>query len=408
MDVKPIPAFYCCYLLRSTIRHSSLYVGSSPDPARRLAQHNGRVQGGAVRTSRASLRPWEMTCIVAGFPSNIAALQFEWAWHNAHLTRHITATERITFATTRTKTSRSGKTTRRPGRPRTSLMDKLSNLHLLLRTPYFSKWPLELRFFNEEVYRSWVTWCGRVDTYLRNGIRVHFDPAQAKPLTEEFTSAQPSSRRSKADLVGKGGVEGVDPTYVRHYDVLEKSQFLLDEDETHKCTVCAEPLDIHHSLFAVCPSNQCYDVSHITCIADRSWAGNDSNEMIPEHGVCPSCKQSHPWSELMQQVTLRTRGEKEARKILSKKARSRAATVAAILEAESEEDEEDEAMDYDALTARDVVDEDGDLSDDDHDNVSVASADSVFSRDFNVDFEYSQGNKSSKLEIVIEDSEDEE
>jgi len=110
----------------------------------------------------------------------------------------------------------------------------------------------------------------------------------------------------------------------------------------------------------------------------------------------------------MQQVTLRTRGEKEARKILSKKARSRAATVAAILEAESEEDEEDEAMDYDALTARDVVDEDGDLSDDDHDNVSVASADSVFSRDFNVDFEYSQGNKSSKLEIVIEDSEDEE
>lgn len=76
-NTKPIPAFYACYLLRSTIRHASLYIGSTPDPARRLAQHNGAAKGGAKRTARGNLRPWEMVLLVEGFMSRVGALQFE-------------------------------------------------------------------------------------------------------------------------------------------------------------------------------------------------------------------------------------------------------------------------------------------------------------------------------------------
>lgn len=79
---KPIPALYVVYILRSTVRHASLYIGSTPHPPRRLNQHNGKAKGGAVRTSRDSLRPWEIVGVVSGFPSMVGALKFEYALSN--------------------------------------------------------------------------------------------------------------------------------------------------------------------------------------------------------------------------------------------------------------------------------------------------------------------------------------
>lgn len=54
------------------------YVGVSPDPIRRLRQHNGEIKGGAKYTT--SKGPgWEHVCLISGFQDKIQAMQFEWA-----------------------------------------------------------------------------------------------------------------------------------------------------------------------------------------------------------------------------------------------------------------------------------------------------------------------------------------
>jgi predicted GIY-YIG superfamily endonuclease len=71
-----VPSFYACYLLRSKKGGEfsrRTYIGSTPEPPRRIRQHNGEIVQGAFKTR--FWRPWEMECIVWGFPSKLAALQ---------------------------------------------------------------------------------------------------------------------------------------------------------------------------------------------------------------------------------------------------------------------------------------------------------------------------------------------
>ena len=68
------------YLLEAT--NKSTYVGATVDLDKRLRPHNKEIKGGAVATSKKVVKGehWTRICHVAGFPTWVAALQFEWRW----------------------------------------------------------------------------------------------------------------------------------------------------------------------------------------------------------------------------------------------------------------------------------------------------------------------------------------
>lgn len=66
---------FACYCLASDTGRT--YVGFTTNLDRRLRQHNAELQGGAKATKGLH---WRRVISVAGFPSQQAALQFEWKW----------------------------------------------------------------------------------------------------------------------------------------------------------------------------------------------------------------------------------------------------------------------------------------------------------------------------------------
>ncbi|KAL7791444.1 hypothetical protein V8C37DRAFT_382410 [Trichoderma ceciliae] len=291
--VKPLPALYGVYVLRSTVRHTSIYVGSTPNPPRRLKQHNGETKGGAVRTSRDSLRPWEMIVLVTGFPSSVAALKFEWALNNPHLTLHIPKEERITVATQRKKNGM-------PRRAQHKLKSIIPNLHLLTSVPSFSRWPLNLHFFSEDAYGAWKGWTATSEIPVRASLKISTDFG---PSPEDLSATS-------------WGIHSLPLDYSPMKEYIEKAHNVVSFEREGQCIHCHKEMEPNGGLYAMCPSNGCEAMGHLDCWSKHALATDEPTAMIPDSCKCPSCSDEIRWGDMVKELSLRTRGAAQVEKLL--------------------------------------------------------------------------------------------
>ncbi|KAJ6107563.1 Structure-specific endonuclease subunit slx1 [Penicillium sp. IBT 18751x] len=299
-EPRPIPAYYCCYLLRSTVRHASLYIGSTPNPVRRLSQHNGEAKGGAKRTARDKLRPWEMALVVEGFMSRIGALQFEWAWQHPERTRHIELDEddlpssHSKFTVCR----QTGKTVRRTTRRR-SLTAHLEDLHFLLRSAYFSNWPLRVRFFRTDVYRIWKVWNERVETSL---------PPSKVILDGDCPKQGDGGKQWAAFASCRRTTHNLKHTW-KNPRLFLKTQMIYTVQY-----VRGQATPIHSKWWFV--QERLAEARVIYYFLETT---EDAGMLVPTQGACPTCKKVIQWPLMMQELSFRNRAGKEVHMILRRK-----------------------------------------------------------------------------------------
>ncbi|CAE6536951.1 unnamed protein product [Rhizoctonia solani] len=287
-----IPLFYACYLLRSikTKSSRSTYVGSTPNPPRRIRQHNGELTQGAYKTRRG--RPWVMTMIVHGFPSKLAALQFEWAWQHPYMSRHLRVSE-----------TRQGKETFSQIFKRDSRVNNLRTKILVARTmlpiPPYSTWPLHVKIFTEEAKRLWDE-VQEIETNqpLPEGLTVSVEFEGV-----DGTTAVPTSARA-------GPIDVKDTDF--NLSHIYKYQSLVNKGTQMPCSVCRSEINVKHMdhlRVALCPQGSCLAVSHLDCLA-RLFSEHPSNPpgLIPRGGICEACDHYTLWGDVIRGCYRRARG----------------------------------------------------------------------------------------------------
>jgi structure-specific endonuclease subunit SLX1 len=235
-NIHEIEKFYGCYLLCSTNERykGRTYIGFTVNPTRRLKQHNsGYAKGGAKRTSGKG--PWDMVLIIHGFPNEISALRFEWAWQNPEKSL------RLKHLVPKTK--------------HYSFTFKFSIVCEMLRTGPWCRLPLTVRWLRQEYMKEFP-----FNKQPPAHMPIVFGPVKVidkpKKKTESVTSEV--------------------TTNSQEFCFICKNEF---NDDYLKCI-------------------RCNIKSHIICLANYFLA-DSPDCLIPIEGNCPQCKQLLLWGDLI-------------------------------------------------------------------------------------------------------------
>ncbi|XP_015593166.1 structure-specific endonuclease subunit slx1 isoform X2 [Cephus cinctus] len=214
-DVDEVEHFFGVYLLycKNPKYKGRTYIGYTVDAKRRIKQHNaGAKFGGAWRTSNKG--PWTMVLIVHGFPNDISALKFEWAWQHSDVSRRL---RHVPKKKSKQKT----------------FDYRISVLNEMLKIGPWCRLPLTIRWLDSE---------------FANEYSMQVSPPLHMPISYSKVVSRKIGKKSKK----KNALERKD---------------LLDDLESILCSICGKFVGSNEKLTCVKPG--CFLISHIVCLAEK-------------------------------------------------------------------------------------------------------------------------------------------
>ncbi|KFH62914.1 hypothetical protein MVEG_11438 [Podila verticillata NRRL 6337] len=325
----PIVPFYCCYLLASTVPRykAHAYVGSTPDPVKRLRQHNGDLKkGGAKKTSKK--RPWKMMMLVHGFPTKVAALQFEWAWQYPDRSRQFDKSENPTLpsssSTVQGPTSTTGK--RRP-RPPTLVQDKLRTVFTMMRRPSWIRWPLAVHIMEPNLYESWKA---LEQNYQQN-------TSLGSSTRNLLRHQEPHVNVTQGPIMNLAPLFSVKGHRLGRLKDKEQERHADFKEQDALCSICSKLIDYKDPTSYLSCDNEfenCAMIAHLECMADfvleqsnpsptpgqrESTENGVPVELLPTTGVCQMCHCDMSWSSMIRAMAARKQVLQDIVHVLSDK-----------------------------------------------------------------------------------------
>ncbi|KAK9746708.1 GIY-YIG catalytic domain [Popillia japonica] len=254
-DIHTVENFYGVYLLycKNPKYKGRTYIGYTVDPNRRIKQHNkGKDYGGAWKTSNKG--PWVMALIIHGFPNDIAALRFEWAWQHPNRSRRLNHL------------------------PKRKAREKAYDYCILILSEMlnvgpWNRLPLTIRWLEQELAKDFVN--------LKLP-PIHMPVCYGPVISKKLPKQRPE----------------------------EDSEEIVQIDY---CFICNKRIISEKKL--TCLNTSCDIISHITCLSEHFLS---VGEYVPVEGTCPKCKQIFLWGDIVRKykgcygtlnVTLNVKGD---------------------------------------------------------------------------------------------------
>jgi structure-specific endonuclease subunit SLX1 len=208
---------------------------------------------------------------------------------------------------------------------------------------------LEIRFFSKTVYHAWTRWTKSVKDPIRDTIRIINDVPEGKNNGSDVDDAEEGI--GKAIIYRRMAHLPIDYNEQKSY--VEKAKDIVDFEREGSCKVCNQELEHDGGLYIICPTIGCETVTHMACLSKHFMKEQKEDELVPISGNCPGCNSELIWVDIVKELSLRMRGEKEVQNLLKVK-RVRKGKAGELLQITNESSDIEQGSGNEADTNDDV------------------------------------------------------